>query len=56
MKIYVGYSVFDYATPLCMGLDKKSVQKTLDSYNLSNSTWIEEYNLDSKTIIEFDSD
>ena len=27
IKIYIGSAVFDYATPLCMGLDKQKVEE-----------------------------
>jgi hypothetical protein len=54
-KIYVGIVLSDYATPLCMGLDKQKVEEKMKSYDLERSWWIEEYNLNENNVIEFDS-
>jgi hypothetical protein len=53
-KIYVGIILSDYATPLCMGLDKQKVEEKMKSYDLERSWWIEEYNLNENNVIELD--
>lgn len=53
-KIYVGIVLADYSTPLCMGLDKQKVKKTMKSYGLKRTWWIEEYDLNESDVIELD--
>ena len=55
MKVYVGIALADYATPLCMGLDKQKVEEKMKSYELEQSWWVEEYNLNKSNVIEFDT-
>lgn len=54
IKIYIGSAVFDYATPLCMGLDKQKVEEKMKSYKLDRSCWVDEYELNKNDVIEFD--
>lgn len=54
-KVYVGIVLSDYATPVCMGLDKQKVEEKMKSYDLKRSWWIEKYNLNENNVIEFDS-
>ena len=54
MKVYVGIVLADYATPLCMGLDKQKVKEKMKSYKLNQSWWIEEYDLNKSDVIELD--
>ena len=56
MTIYVGYVLSDYATAVCMGLNRKQVQKQLNSYPTRNHKWIQEYKLSNNEVIEFDCD
>lgn len=56
MRIYVGYCLGDYATAICIGLDKNSVQKKIDSFELKIPTWIESYDLHKNEVIELDTD
>ena len=53
-KIYVGIVLADYATPLCMGLDKQKVEEKMKSYELYRSWWVEEYNLNENNVIELE--
>ena len=54
MKVYVGIVLADYATPLCMGLNKQKVEEKMESYELDQSWWIEEYNLSKDNVIELE--
>lgn len=54
MKVYVGIVLADYATPLCMGLDKQKVEEKMKSYELDLSWWVEEYDLNEDNVIEFE--
>lgn len=55
-KVYVGIVLADYATPLCIGLNKQKVEEKMKSYKLGErSWWIEEHNLNEDNVIEFDS-
>ena len=55
MKVYVGTVLADYATPLCMGLDKQKVKEKMKSYKLlERSWWIDEYYLNKGNVIEFE--
>ena len=54
-KVYVGIVLSDYATPVCMGLDKQKVEEKMKSYKLlERSWWIEKYNLNENNVIEFE--
>ncbi len=54
MKVYVGIVLADYATPLCMGLDKQKVEEKMKSYELEQSWWVEEYSLNKNDVIELE--
>ena len=54
MKVYVGIVLADYATPLCMGLDKQKVEEKMKSYELKQSWWVEEYSLNKNDVIELE--
>ena len=58
MKVYVGYVMFDYATPMCIGLDRSKVQKYLNtnSYWKNKSKWIDCVELNGKEIVELECD
>ena len=58
MRIYVGYVLRDYSTPVCMGLDKNTVKKELKNFESSYGTepWIESYDLHKTQVIEFNND
>lgn len=56
MKIYIGYILSDYSCAVCMGLDKNSVQKNLDSIPVNRSKWIEGYELNKKDVVKLDCD
>ena len=56
MRIYVGYCLSDYATAICMGLDKNSVQKKINSFELKIPTWIESYDLHKNEVVELETD
>ena len=55
MKIYVGYVLTDYATPACMGLNKKTVEKVLNTYH-QRTKWIDEVELNGNKVVEFEDD
>lgn len=56
MKIYVGYILADYATPLFVSTDEEKVEKELEKlrakFNYPRITWIEEYELKDNNLIE----
>ena len=54
MKVYVGIVLADYATPLCMGLDKQKVEEKMKGYELEQSWWVEEYSLNKNDVIELE--
>lgn len=54
MKVYVGIVLLDYATPICMGLDRQKVEEKMKSYKLESSWWVEEYSLNKNNVIELD--
>lgn len=57
MLIYVGYAVFDYATPLFMSIDKEQVKKALSLLaSIGKHTYIVEYKLNKDELIEFDDE
>lgn len=54
MKVYVGIVLVNYATPLCMGLDKQKVEEKMKSYELEHSWWVEEHSLNKNDVIELE--
>ena len=58
MKIYVGYIMTDYSTPICMGLDKKTVETELKKYDscYGYKPWIESYDLHKNIVVELNCD
>lgn len=56
MKIYVGYILGDYATPLFVSANEEKVEKELEQlkskFNRPRITWIEEYELEENNVIE----
>ena len=56
MIIYVGYILNDYVCALCMGTNKKEVERKLKSYPTKNLKWVEEYKIKSNEVIELNGD
>ena len=57
MKVYVGYVMLDYSTPVCMGLDKNTVEKELKNFRSCYcEPWIKSYDLHKAQVVEFDND
>ena len=58
MKIYVGYIMRDYSTPVCMGFNKKTVEEELKKYNsyYGCKPWVESYDLHKNKVIELEGD
>lgn len=58
MRIYIGYILRDYSIPICMSLDKKTVEKELKNYEDVSGCkpWIHSYDLHKNLLIDLNND
>lgn len=56
MKIYVGYVIFDYSTPVVQSTNRKQVKEYLKKNFNQETCYIVGYDLTNNNLIVFDSD